>query len=213
MFNTEIRQREREDNSNQRTNNGATPVKSQLALSILFMLAFAPLSAGETPNTTANFTTLRKQALELGQLTDPPAVHESPGFVADGSIKPIFYDGLPWRAKPTRVFAWLGIPEGHNEKVPGIVLVHGGGGTAFKEWVAKWNAHGFAAISIAVEGQTDQTKPNGKRGNRWMSHEWARPGTSRYLRRQRRAAAGSVDLPRPGRHHTCQFVPAVAPRG
>lgn len=145
-------------------------MKPQFILSILLIIVAA---AG--PAKATNFTTLRKQALELGQLTDPPAVHESPGFVADGSIKPIFYDGLPWRAKPTRVFAWLGIPEGQTEKVPGIVLVHGGGGTAFKEWVAKWNEHGFAAISIAVEGQTDQTKPNGKRGDRWMSHEWAGP--------------------------------------
>lgn len=151
-------------------------MKSQLAPSILLVLAFAALSiAGETPDTTANFATLRQQALELGQLTDPPAVHEASGFSADGPIRPIFYEAIPWKGKPTRVFAWLGLPEQHTGKVPGIVLVHGGGGTAFKEWVAKWNAHGFAAISIAVEGQTDQTKANGKRGDRWMSHQWAGP--------------------------------------
>ena len=40
--------------------------------------------------------------------------------------------------------------------------MHGGGGTAFKEWVERWNNHGFAAISIAVEGQTDEKDSGAK---------------------------------------------------
>jgi len=55
------------------------------------------------------------------------------------------------------------------------VLVHGGGGTAFKEWVKKWNDHGFAAISIAVEGQTDEPLPGGRPGVAWKQHTWAGP--------------------------------------
>ena len=53
-----------------------------------------------------------------------------------------------------------------------MVLVHGGGGTAFKEWVEKWNARGYAAISIAVEGQTDKRSEDGES---WEKHEWAGP--------------------------------------
>src|SRR5262249_45120269 len=83
----------------------------------------------------------------------------------------IFFDSLPYRGKPTRVFAWYGAPEKRPGKVPGIVLVHGGGGTAYKEWVQKWNEHGFAAISIAVEGQTDEPDPK----TRWKRHAWAGP--------------------------------------
>ena len=49
-------------------------------------------------------------------------------------------------------------------------LVHGGGGSAFKNWVQEWNARGYAAISIAVEGQTDN-----RVGKAWQSHEWAGP--------------------------------------
>ena len=122
-----------------------------------------------------NFPNLRGRALALGQLTDPPIVRDAVGFAEESGVKPVFYDALPWKGKPTRVFAWLGLPEQHDGKVPGIVLVHGGGGTAFKEWVTKWNQHGFAAISIAVEGQTDRTKLNAKRGNRWQRHQWAGP--------------------------------------
>ena len=75
---------------------------------------------------------------------------------ASGSsaIKPIFFTGLPFRGKPTRVFAWLGIPHlKPGEKAPGVVLVHGGGGTAFEEWVQLWVQRGYAAIAMDTCGQ------------------------------------------------------------
>lgn len=108
---------------------------------------------------------LAEDVLALGKFTGPPEIHPAEGFAADGGIKPIYFDGLPWQGKPTRVFAWLGLPENVKGKIPGVVLVHGGGGTAFKEWVSKWNEQGFAAISIAVEGQTDHAIRRAKVGN------------------------------------------------
>jgi len=41
--------------------------------------------------------------------------------------------------------------------------------------VQKWNDHGFAAISIAVEGQTDEAQPGAERGVRWKQHAWPGP--------------------------------------
>jgi dienelactone hydrolase len=114
----------------------------------------------------------------LAKQTTPPAVHDAAGFQADGAVRPIFFDALDWEGKPTRVFAWIGLPAGASKEkpVPGIVLVHGGGGTAFKDWVQKWNAEGFAAISIAVEGQTDKKRAEIKsRGQSWEPHEHGGP--------------------------------------
>jgi dienelactone hydrolase len=115
----------------------------------------------------------------LANETTPPVVHDATGFQADGAVKPIFFDALDWEGKPTRVFAWIGLPDGASKEnpAPGIVLVHGGGGTAFKDWVKEWNAEGFAAISIAVEGQTEQ---KGEPPAKWQRHENGgpkRPGT------------------------------------
>ena len=148
--------------------------KSPVFLLLTAVAILLPVAANgeQEPDSFANH---RAKALKLGRLTNPPIVHDAVGFAEEDGMKPIFYDALPWKGKPTRVFAWLGLPGKSNGKLPGIVLVHGGGGTAFKEWVTKWNQHGFAAISIAVEGQTDQAKPNAKRGNRWQRHEWAGP--------------------------------------
>jgi len=39
-----------------------------------------------------------------------PKVHEAEGFKPDGTVRAIFYDALTWQGKPTRVFAWIGLP-------------------------------------------------------------------------------------------------------
>ena len=122
----------------------------------------------------------RKKLEALGELTQAPAMEQAEGFDSTKNLKAIYFDGLDYQGKPTKVFAWLGMPEDKaaNEsdkvpaKVPAMVLVHGGGGTAFKEWVARWNARGYAAISIAVEGQTDKRSEDGES---WEKHEWAGP--------------------------------------
>jgi len=128
-----------------------------------------------------DFSTQREAVLALGQLTVSPAWREAEGaegVAGDTDVKAIYFDGLDYKGKPTRVFAWLGFPANHSGTVPGVVLVHGGGGTAFEDWVRLWTTKGFAAISIAVEGQTsvrnaaakDRDNPSG-----WQRHAWAGP--------------------------------------
>ena len=124
------------------------------------------------------FSSERKVFEALAGLVEAPAMEEATGFDSSEDLKAIYFDGLDYKGKPTKVFAWLGMPENTKGKVPGVVpsvvpamvLVHGGGGTAFKEWVQKWNARGYAAISIAVEGQTDKRSEDGES---WEKHEWA----------------------------------------
>ncbi|NLM79158.1 MAG: prolyl oligopeptidase family serine peptidase [Ruminococcaceae bacterium] len=66
----------------------------------------------------------------------------------------LFFAGEPYQGRPTRVFAWLGLPQGASagQRVPGVVLIHGGGGTAFARWVRWWNARGYAAIAMDTCG-------------------------------------------------------------
>lgn len=69
-------------------------------------------------------------------------------------VKGLFFTSVPYGGKPTRVCAYMGVPQGAsaNDKVPAIVLVHGAGGTAIPEWVKYWNDKGYAAISLDLEG-------------------------------------------------------------
>ena len=136
-----------------------------------------------TLSVQADYRTEELKIRALAELTNAPVVRnekEQIVSIGAGELKTIYFDALMYAEKPTRVYAWIGIPEGASpsHKVPGIVLVHGGGGTAFKEWVEKWNAHGYAAISIAVEGQIDEReigKPGDTRRNRWKKHPWSGP--------------------------------------
>ncbi|MDO8542187.1 MAG: hypothetical protein Q7S40_17245 [Opitutaceae bacterium] len=117
-----------------RPNNIAHRMTRMAAIFALFATA---LGAAEI-----DYEAARAQVAALGRLSTAPAAHAAEGFAAEGGIEPLFYDGLPWKGKPTRVFAWLGRPQERNQKLPAIVLIHGGGGTAFKEWVRRWNEHG-----------------------------------------------------------------------
>ena len=84
-----------------------------------------------------------------------PATFDAEGFQsAVPGVKAIFLAGPKYRGKETRVFAWYGVPEAaaSDVKMPGIVLVHGGLGTAFVDWVKRWNDRGFAAIAIDMFG-------------------------------------------------------------
>ncbi|MEM1443716.1 MAG: PhoPQ-activated protein PqaA family protein, partial [Verrucomicrobiota bacterium] len=40
-----------------------------------------------------------------------------------------------------------------GQKIPGIVLIHGGGGTAFSDWVWLWAKRGYAAIAMDLSGR------------------------------------------------------------
>ena len=70
-------------------------------------------------------------------------------------VRGLFYTSpIKYNGKPTKIAAYIGFPEGASaeNKVPAIVLVHGGLGTAIPDWVKYWNDLGFAAISMDTEG-------------------------------------------------------------
>jgi len=94
----------------------------------------------------------RRPIWDMRALGKTPAVHPAPGFSEPG-VQALFFDGPAYRGRPTRVFAWMGFPKvEEGRKAPGIVLVHGGGGTAFANWVRLWNERGYAAIAMDTCG-------------------------------------------------------------
>jgi dienelactone hydrolase len=69
-----------------------------------------------------------------------------------GLVQQVFYEGEPLHGKPTRVFAYLARPESSTGPLPGMVLVHGGGGCAFAEWASLWAQRGYAALAMDLNG-------------------------------------------------------------
>ena len=86
------------------------------------------------------------------ELVTAPRTFEAPPSAEPG-VRTILFAGPPYQGKPTRVFAYYGAPSRRGtEKLPAMVLVHGGGGTAYAEWVRMWNARGYAAIAMDTVG-------------------------------------------------------------
>jgi dienelactone hydrolase len=111
---------------------------------------------------------LAQSTWDLEALSKAPRSVAAEGFEVDG-LSAIYYEALPWKGKPTRVFAWVGIPKAQG-KVPAMVLVHGGGGTAFADWAKLWTARGYAAIAMDLCGALPR-----KAGKGWERHEQGGP--------------------------------------
>ena len=113
---------------------------------------------------------------DLKVLGQPPKWNALERPSAPG-LKAVFFTGAPYKGRPTRVFAWLGIPAVKpGQKVPGMVLVHGGGGTAFEEWVRLWVGRGYAAIAMDTCGQI----PVGTYGHWVRDDQGGPPGWGGY---------------------------------
>jgi len=81
-----------------------------------------------------------------------PGVEGDPLRSVEG-VEAVFYEGLPWKGRATRIFAYYGLPSVQpGEQVPAMVLVHGGGGSAFIPWVKLWMSRGYAAIAMDTCG-------------------------------------------------------------
>ena len=110
---------------------------------------------------------------DLEALSKPPAIHPADDLQVDG-VKAFFYEGSKYNGKTTRVFAYYGAPKttdsGKGQKFPAMVLIHGGGGSAFDRWVTLWNSRGYAAIAMDLCGCV----PVGTYGN-WKRHDFGGP--------------------------------------
>jgi dienelactone hydrolase len=75
-----------------------------------------------------------------------------------GPVHSLTYDGEIFNNQRTEVFAFyaspvtLGVAQ-TGTKFPGVVLIHGGGGTAFADWAWLWAKRGYAAIAMDLSGR------------------------------------------------------------
>ena len=114
-----------------------------------------------------------REIWDVEALMSAPQVRPAPEEFTREGLQAVFYDCLPWQGRPTRSFAWMGVPEvTPGESVPGMVLVHGGGGTAYSEWVRIWNERGYAAIAMDTCGCVSVRE--GEAGP-WPRHEMGGP--------------------------------------
>ncbi|MBN2269738.1 MAG: alpha/beta fold hydrolase [Sedimentisphaerales bacterium] len=137
------------------------PLRRLKAISIVFALLFLLANPG--------CTTLRKNSdiiapakslpsttpWDLISLSRPP---EYEWADQNSPVRSLYYEAEPYKNRPTRVFAYYASPATLDAKsvgektFPAVVLVHGGGGTAFTEWAELWAKRGYAAIAMDLAG-------------------------------------------------------------
>lgn len=99
-------------------------------------------------------------AAERHALWDVAGLQQAPRVewgARDGLVQEVYYTGEPHEGQPTRVFAYLARPDSPpptvgSAKYPAIVLVHGGGGEAFRAWAEQWAGRGYVALAMDLSG-------------------------------------------------------------
>lgn len=118
------------------------------------MNIYNPIYTAQKPNET----TEELKALFGEVLKKQPTVtvaHSKKPYADDDRISAIYFNGEEYNGKEAQVFAYIGFPENASAEnpVPAMVLVHGGLGKAYAEWVRYWVNNGYAAIAIDGFGQ------------------------------------------------------------
>jgi dienelactone hydrolase len=92
----------------------------------------------------------------LEKLTSPPAMK----WLDDSSpIRSLTYENEKFKGQTTDVFAFYATPgtisgdTSKDKNLPAVVLIHGGGGTAFAQWTWLWAKRGYAAIAMDLSGR------------------------------------------------------------
>ena len=120
-----------------------------------------------------------------GSVSFPSSLWETPNsepydeFDRDGlGIYGYFLDSV----QNTKIFVFVGIPENASKEspVPGIVLVHGGGGTAFFQWVNYWMERGYAAIAMDTDGNMPVETSYMNNNNHQISIKEHGPANTRF---------------------------------
>lgn len=107
-----------------------------------------PAGAKPTPAATSVWN--------VQELRQPPVVE---WVDTTGPLRKLYYRSEPRRGQPTRVFAYCAFPENATGRSPAMVLIHGGGGTAFPEWAQLWARRGYVALAMDLAGKGPDRQP------------------------------------------------------
>lgn len=68
-------------------------------------------------------------------------------------VEEIYYFSRPYKREPVKIFGYFCYPISRREKLPAILLSHGGGGTASLTRAVSWASRGYAVLAIDLPGK------------------------------------------------------------
>ena len=95
----------------------------------------------------------------LWDLDELSQVPEMEWVDSTSAVRSLLFRSVDFEGAPTHVFGYYSDPsvlagaeQPEEKRYPGVILLHGGGGAAFRMWVEKWAAEGYAALAIDLCG-------------------------------------------------------------
>ncbi|PIS28962.1 hypothetical protein COT42_06585 [Candidatus Saganbacteria bacterium CG08_land_8_20_14_0_20_45_16] len=79
-------------------------------------------------------------------------------------VEEVFYESRPYKGKPVKIFGYYCYPVNRQGKLPAILLVHGGGGSAHLGRTLAWAQRGYALLTIDLPGHGEQRKTSRSTG-------------------------------------------------
>jgi dienelactone hydrolase len=122
----------------------------KITVALLVLAASSTLLKGEIKS-SGTFREQPEKYWSFAELSKTPAYRNSPFEDSKvNGLRDILVTGTEFKGKKAEFFAYIGYPAGSVPQggFPGIVLIHGGGGTAFPQYVKLWTSHGFAVIAL-----------------------------------------------------------------
>ncbi|PQO25382.1 acylamino acid-releasing protein [Blastopirellula marina] len=168
------------------------------------VLLSASIAAADPIQPSANLP--QTQPWDLAKLSQPP---EFKWVDADSPVRSLTFTGEEFEGHPTSVFAYYATPgsvlgdKSLDRNLPAIVCIHGGGGTAFREWAELWARRGYAAIAMdlagskPIEGQNPHDQKNRTRlpdggPSQGDQHKFGRIGDQVHQQWQYHAVANAI---------------------
>ncbi|MFH1826242.1 MAG: alpha/beta fold hydrolase [bacterium] len=71
-------------------------------------------------------------------------------------VNEVYYYSKDYNGQPARIFGYYCYPADRKDKLPTILISHGGGGTAVLSGTLLWARRGYAVLSIDLPGQGEQ---------------------------------------------------------
>ena len=124
-------------------------------IALLSLVSIAQTGPTFVKNSLANQGAFVNPTFEFTTEFDDEKDSNNPNSTVRGVlISGLNYSKADNAAKETKFFAWYGVPNNIplGEKRPAVILVHGGGGNAYTQWVDKWTEKGYIAIALGLEG-------------------------------------------------------------
>jgi len=124
-----------------------------VVLSLFVLLGTGSTLLADPIKPSANLP--QSQPWDLAKLSQPP---KFTWVDTDSPVRSLTFAGETFEGHPTSVFAYYATPgsvlgdESLDKDLPAVVCIHGGGGTAFREWVELWAKRGYAAIAMDLAG-------------------------------------------------------------